>query len=107
MFPSAFLNDYIKWEAIDDNSAKATISYKGTTASAIFRFNQKGEIIRITAKRYREVNGKFVLEDWEGRILEYKMFNDIIIPNKVNIIWKLDTGDFCVKSKIFCKFPPR
>ncbi len=95
MFPSAFLNDYIKWEAIDDNSAKATISYKGTTASAIFRFNQKGEIIRITAKRYREVNGKFVLEDWEGRILEYKMFNDIIIPNKVNIIWKLDTGDFC------------
>ena len=94
-FPSAFLNDYIKWEAIDDSSAKATINYKGTTASAIFHFNEKGEVTKITAKRYREANRKFVLEDWEGHIIEYKMFNSIIIPNKVNIIWKLDTGDFC------------
>ncbi|MCW7080577.1 MAG: hypothetical protein OCU16_05725 [Candidatus Methanospirare jalkutatii] len=94
-FPSAFLNDYIKWEAIDNSSAKATISHKGINASAIFHFNEKGEVTKITAKRYREVNGKFALEDWEGQIVEYKTFNGVIIPNKVNIIWKLKTGDFC------------
>jgi len=94
-FPSAFLNDYIRWETIDESSAKATISYKGITASAIFHFNEKGEITKITAKRYREVNGKFVLEGWEGEIVAYREVNGVIIPNKVNIIWKLKTGDFC------------
>ena len=94
-FPSAFLNEYIKWDAIDNNSAKATISYKRVSASAIFHFNEKGEVTKITAKRYREVDSKFVLEDWEGQIMEYKMFNGIIVPSKVNIIWKLRTGDFC------------
>ncbi len=94
-FPSAFLNDYIKWEAIDSNSAKATITYKGVSGSAIFHFNEKGEIVKIKAKRYREVNGKFVLDDWEIPIIEYKMFNSIVVPSKVNVIWKLSTGDFC------------
>ncbi|MCW3136656.1 MAG: hypothetical protein N2V77_06960 [Canidatus Methanoxibalbensis ujae] len=94
-FPSAFLSDYIMWEAIDNSSAKATIGYEGINASAIFHFNEKGEVTKITAKRYREVNGKFALEDWEGQIVEYKTFNGVIIPNKVNIIWKLKTGDFC------------
>ncbi|WP_202319023.1 DUF6544 family protein [Archaeoglobus neptunius] len=94
-FPSAFLNDYIRWEAINSSSAKATINYKGTEASAIFHFNEKGEVTKITAKRYREVDGRFVLEDWEGLIAEYREFNGVIIPNKVNIVWKLKTGDFC------------
>ncbi|USG99641.1 hypothetical protein K1720_09085 [Thermococcus argininiproducens] len=94
-FPSAFLNDYITWESIDNTSAKATITYNGVSASAVFHFNEKGEVTRITAKRYMEVNGEFVLEDWEGQIVEYKMFNGVIVPSKVNIIWKLKTGDFC------------
>ena len=94
-FPSAFLNDYINWEAIDNSSAKATINHNGITASAIFHFNERGEVTKITAKRYREVNGKFALEDWEGQIVEYKSFNGIIVPNKVNVVWKLETGDFC------------
>ncbi|MCW7078966.1 MAG: hypothetical protein OCU22_07575 [Canidatus Methanoxibalbensis ujae] len=93
-FPSAFLSDYIMWEAIDNSSAKATIGYEGINASAIFHFNEKGEVTKITAKRYREVNGN-VLEDWEGQIVEYKEFNGVFIPNKANIIWKLKTGDFC------------
>ncbi|NJE25684.1 hypothetical protein E3E22_03415 [Thermococcus sp. MV5] len=94
-FPSAFLNDYITWESIDNTSAKATITYDGVSASAVFHFNEKGEVTRITAKRYMEVDGEFVLEDWEGQIVEYKVFNGVVVPNRVNIIWKLKTGDFC------------
>ena len=36
-FPTAYLSDYITWEAVDANSAKATMSYGGVTASAIRR----------------------------------------------------------------------
>lgn len=94
-FPSAFLNDYMEWEAVDKNSARATITYGGTSASVTYHFNEKGEVTSITAKRYREVEGEFVLEDWEGQILEYREFNGLTVPSRVNIIWKLDTGDFC------------
>jgi len=83
------------WTSVDNSSAKATISYKGTTTSAIFHFNEKGEVTKITAKKYREVDGNFVLENWEGQIIEYKIFNGVIVPNRVNIVWKLKSGDFC------------
>ncbi|NJE05318.1 hypothetical protein E3E36_04015 [Thermococcus sp. M36] len=42
-----------------------------------------------------EVNGKFVLRDWEGQIVEYNEFNGVTVPSRVNIVWKLETGDFC------------
>ena len=65
------------------------------SVSATFHFNEEGEVTSITAERYREVDRKFALENWEGQIVEYKTFNGVIIPNKVNITWKLKTGYFC------------
>lgn len=91
-FPSVFLNDYISWEALDDHSARATITYKDLSASAIFHFNAKNEIEKITAKRYM---GKSGLKDWEIRILEYKEFHGVRIPGKSEVLWKLSDGDFC------------
>ena len=93
--PSMFIKDYIQWQALDNNSARATINIKGISASAVFHFNERGQITRITAKRYREAEGRFELEDWEILIIEYKMFNGIFVPSKANVIWKLKTGDFC------------
>jgi len=84
--PSMFIKDYIQWQALDDKSAQATINIKGISASAVFHFNERGQITRITAKRYREVEGKFELEDWEIPIIEYKMFNGIFVPSKANVI---------------------
>lgn len=53
-FPTAYLSKYIVWEAIDNNSAKATMSYKGVTASAVVYFNEKGEFINFVADRYMD-----------------------------------------------------
>ncbi len=94
-FPTSFLNKQTTWETIDNLTAKAIIEHKGVSASVIFHFNKKGEIKKVSAKRQREVNGRFVLDDWEGRIIEYRLFNGIRIPNKVEILWKLNTGEFC------------
>lgn len=92
-FPSAALSNYIKWEEIDSNSAKATMSYGGVTASGIFLFNEKHEIINFVAQRYMEGNGQYNLETWSPLVKEYKDFNGIKIPSKVEVIWKLKTGD--------------
>lgn len=93
-FPSAALSDYIKWEEIDSNSAKATMSYGGITASGVFLFNEKHEVISFVAQRYMEIDGQYSLETWSPLVKEYKDFNGIKIPSKVEVMWKLKTGDF-------------
>ena len=94
-FPSVFVNNNIQWQLLDDRAAKATITLNGLSASATFYFNEKNQIERITAKRYMEKDGTFELADWEIIIKEYKAFNGVMIPNKSEVIWNLDSGDFC------------
>jgi len=93
-FPTAALSNYIKWEEVDSNRARATMSYGGVTASGVYEFNEKGELVSFTANRYREVNGRYVLQDWGGLTREYREFNGIKIPNKTDVVWKPETGDF-------------
>lgn len=93
-FPTAALNSYIKWDSINANSARATMSYKGITASGVFSFNENGDLISFKAKRYKEGNGKYVLTDWGGVNKKFKEFNGIRIPTKSDIIWYERTGEF-------------
>jgi len=93
-FPTAALSSYIEWEEIDANSAKATMSYGGITASGVFTFNEKGEVISLVAERYREFNGQYLLKTWSVHMREHKEFNGIRIPAGGEVIWKSDTGDF-------------
>jgi hypothetical protein len=86
-YPSAALKSYIKWEELDGNSAIATVEYNGVSVSGVFYFNERGDILRFVGKRYREVNGKFVLTDWGGINKEYKEFNGIRIPSKSDVTW--------------------
>lgn len=93
-FPSAALNDYVKWDAVDDNSAKAIMSYQGVTASAIFYFDEEGRLINMVAERYREVDGQFSLDTWSTPLSDYGEFNGIRVPTKGEGVWKLSSGDF-------------
>ena len=93
-FPTAYLSDYIHWESIDSNSAKATMSYQGVTSSAILYFNEKGEMTDFVAQRYMDVDGKYALETWSTPITEYGEINGIRLPIKGEGVWKLSSGDF-------------
>lgn len=93
-FPTAALSSYITWEEIDANSAKATMSYGGVTASGIFKFNEKGEVINFVAERYGEFDGQYKLETWSVLMKDYQEFSGIRIPTAGEVIWKLKTGDF-------------
>lgn len=93
-FPTAALSKYINWDPIDSTSAKATMSYKGVTASAVFQFNEQGDLVGSVAKRYKETNGQYVKEDWGGENREYREFSGIKIPSRSDIVWYLKTGDF-------------
>ncbi len=89
-FPSAFTEDYITWETIDDFSAKATLSYKNLSVTGIFYFNDNGEIVNFKADRYRLEGDEFILDTWETPITEYKNYGELRLPSKGSAI----QGDF-------------
>ena len=93
-FPSAALCDYIRGEQIDTDSAKATIEYRGVNGSAVFHFNEIGEINNVVADRYMTDSGEHVLRKWSTPIHEYMEVNGIRVPSKGVAVWHLSSGDF-------------
>jgi hypothetical protein len=92
--PSAALQPYIKWEAVDAYAAKATLTYNGTSGSVIFYFNDKGDMIYCIADRYQGGGKNATLEKWEVRTTETGVRDGIRVPVKSEVTWKLKTGNF-------------
>ena len=93
-FPSAAIAEYIKWEPVDAASAKATMYYKGVTASGIFQFGRDGLITSFTGDRWYGSGKAATLEKWFVETNGYAIFHGIQIPGKSEVSWKLNNGDF-------------
>lgn len=93
-FPSVAINSYIKWETIDAISAKAIMTYKNKQVSGVFKFKENGALISFEADRFYGGKDTAQLKKWFIEILEHKQFNNITIPNKCKVTWKLNEGDF-------------
>jgi hypothetical protein len=94
LLPSASHDDGVRWEAIDDSTARATIVDGASEVSADFHFAPTGEITGMTALRYRDVNGTSVLTPFEGRYRDYARRNGIMIPMAAEVAWLLPEGRF-------------
>jgi len=94
-FPTALIpSDYLEWKEIDSNSARAVIKDKGYTASGIFTFNEKGEIIKfVTNDRYMEADGKYFKEQWAGYYRNYQEIEGMKIPIEGEVEWNLSDRD--------------
>jgi hypothetical protein len=98
-FPMAFLpgtmpGEGVRWEAMDDATARATVTDGGTTVSADFHFAPTGEITTMTAMRYRDVNGTGVLTAFEGQYRDYARRGGVMIPTSAEVAWVLPEGRF-------------
>ncbi|WP_161888268.1 DUF6544 family protein [Pontibacter russatus] len=93
-FPAAVLQPYIIWESIDSFSARATMKYGGSKATGVFFYNEAGDITAFEAMRYGNFNGKMSLEKWRIETKAYRDFRGIRVPSKLEVTWKLKTGDF-------------
>ncbi|MGI6067051.1 MAG: DUF6544 family protein [Bacillota bacterium] len=93
-FPTAALASYITWEEIDAHSAQATMTYGGITASAIFKFNDQGEVTDYLCDRYMTVDDGYRLEKYSVPMEDYQELDGLQIPTRAVGMWKLHTGDF-------------
>jgi hypothetical protein len=90
-YPTALLpSQGVRWEAIDDTSARATLTDGATTVSAVFQFNTEGVIDTFRAEaRYRE---KLTAMPWGGRFWEYSVRNGMLIPLEGEVGWEYPEG---------------
>ena len=94
-FPTALLpGEGVTWEAIDDYSARATVTDGATSVTADFHFAPTGEMTRMTALRYRDVNGTGVLTPFEGRYERFIREQGVMVPGAAEVAWLLPEGRF-------------
>jgi hypothetical protein len=90
-YPTALLpSQGVRWEAINDTSAQATLTDGATTVSAVFQFNAEGAIDTFrTEARYRD---KLTAMPWGGRFWEYSVRNGMLIPLEGEVGWEYPEG---------------
>jgi hypothetical protein len=90
-YPTALLpSQGVRWEAIDDTSACATLTDGETTVSLVFQFNAEGTISTMRAEaRYRD---KLTAMPWSGRFWEYSIRDGMLIPLEGEVGWEYPEG---------------
>ena len=95
-YPTALLpRNGVRWTAIDDHTARATLEYGDVTASLVFYFSPEGVVERVhAARRYRRVAGGFEPTPWTGVWREYEDRSGVRVPTVGEVVWHLPDGDF-------------
>ncbi|MFH1184330.1 MAG: DUF6544 family protein [Chloroflexota bacterium] len=93
-YPTALLpSQGVRWEAVDNTSAKATLKDGGITLTMLFRFNEDGLFESVRAEvRGRTVAGAVIPTPWEGRWSHYELRDGMRIPLEGEVAWMLPEG---------------
>jgi hypothetical protein len=92
-FPAGAVAPYIRWEPRDADSAAATMTYGGVSASLTFVFDAEGRVIREEAlDRYNDARGR--PERWSVPITAYGEFDGVRVPTEGTGVWRYETGDY-------------
>ena len=94
-YPTALLpSQGVRWEAVDDSSANATLSDGPLTLKLLFRFNAESLIDTVRAEaRERVVDGKTATAPWQGRYWRYAIKNGMRVPQEGEVAWLLPEGE--------------
>lgn len=95
-YPTALLpSQGVHWTAIDDTSARATLTDGATTVSLDFHFGPDGLIeSTYAAARPRTSGGVVVSAPWRGRAWGYEVRHGMRIPLEAEVAWIDPTGAY-------------
>jgi hypothetical protein len=91
-FPAAFLAGNISFEAVDDSSARVTLTDHGQTATGTLFIDQQGRLTDFVAKRYRTPDSSDP-DTWSTPFTGYGEFEGLRLPSRGKAIYKLPGGD--------------
>ena len=95
-YPTALLpSQGVRWEAVDDDSARATIVDGPIALTLLFRFNAAGLIASVRAEaRGTGVgdDGVMVMLPWDCRLSDYRPQGGMLIPMRGEAAWVRPEG---------------
>ena len=88
-YPTALLpQSGVTWTPINEYSAMAAITDRGTTVSLEFRFNDVGEVVAIYSPgRFGRFDAAYKQVPWEGHFSDYKLRGGMRIPAYGEVGW--------------------
>lgn len=88
-YPTALLpSQGVRWEAVDDNSAHATLVDGPLALTLLFRFNDAGLIDSFRAEaRGAKVGKEMVTLPWEGNWSNYQVRDGMTVPLTGEVAW--------------------
>lgn len=90
-YPTALLpSQGVRWQAVDEQSARATMTDGALSLTLTFTFNTEGLIETVRADaRGRTVAGKIDMRPWEGRWSNYQEREGMRVPLTGEVAWML------------------
>jgi hypothetical protein len=73
---------------------RATLRDSGVTGSVVLHVNEHGQLTQVTADRYKEEHGHYLLTPWSAQCNEYQDVEGMRIPTRIEITWHLASGEF-------------
>lgn len=88
-YPTALLPQAgVRWTAIDDGKALATLTDRSTTVALEFHFDAAGEVAGIyTPVRYGRFGGTYRQMPWEGHFRDYETHDGMRVPAYGEVGW--------------------
>ncbi len=88
-YPTTLLpSQGVRWEAVDDHSAYATLVEGDHTITMLFTFDERGLIDTVHAKsRGRVVGDETVPTPWQGRLWNYEERDGMRVPLDGEVAW--------------------
>ncbi|TXT41571.1 MAG: hypothetical protein FD135_202 [Comamonadaceae bacterium] len=94
-YPTALLpSQGVRWQAVDEHSAHATLEDSPLALTLLFRFNDAGLIDSFRAEARAAVVGKeTVMLPWEGKLSNYQMTHGgMTVPHSAEVAWVWPEG---------------
>jgi hypothetical protein len=94
-YPTALLpSQGVRWEAVDDHSAYATLEEGDISIIMFFTFNAEDLIDTVRAEaRGRAVGGEVIPTPWRGRFWSYEERGGMRVPLDGEVAWLLPEGE--------------
>lgn len=88
-YPTALLpSQGVRWEAVDDRSANATMMDGSMTLTLLFRFDEAGLIESFRAEARGGMVGTVMVQaPWEGRFSNYERRHGMMVPLEGEVAW--------------------
>lgn len=86
--PSVLLSENVKYEEIDENRVKVTVSYNGVVGTGIITVNEEGAVTQFYSdeRQVEEINGVATRIGWRCECEDYRMENGILQAHTVRSI---------------------